>query len=524
MNIAAFASHPNRMVGHGAALLAGAVLPLAFAPFEWRFLAFLSPAVLFILWANSNAADTIRRSFIFGVGLFSTGTYWIYYSLHLFGDAIAPLAAIITVGFVLFFSGYYALMGWVLARYFPIAAFSTGLPRLLWWTLAAPSLWTACELFRAWFLTGFPWLALGYSQVDTPLAGYAPVLGVFGVSWLVAISAGVLAFIATHWQSRNLLAVLAVVVFWLGGFFLNQFNWTRPAGDPISVRIVQGNIAQHHKFLAELLKPSIAKYQSLSRIDEPVDLIVWPESAIPTFFYKIDKHLEAFTQRASANGIRIITGGFVYNPSTSEYHNSMRALDDANAVYHKQHLVPFGEYMPFRSVLGLLSGLITIPMADLSPGDNSDKRLEIKGYQIGASICYEDAFGEELARAFPDAALLLNMSNDSWFGDSSAPHQHLEIAKMRALELQRPMVRVTNTGVSTVMDYRGKIRALIESDESGAVDSLVTPREGRTPYSRLTNGPVIGLVLCVIFYVAWVGWRRTTRKTITQTRTNQSAN
>ena len=469
-------------------------------------MAVVSPALLILLWWHGSDRRIVRGSYLFGIGMFAAGTYWIYHSLHLFGDAIAPVAAVITVGFVLCCALYLALLGWVVARFFPPSMLPGESGCLVWFVLVAPALWSACELFRGWFLTGFPWLNAGYSQIDTPLAGYAPLLGVYGVGWLTVVSAGALACLFVCRARAAWVVLLAVAAFWLGGSYLRTVLWSDPVGEAISVRIVQGNIEQHHKFMAELLIPSIEKYKRLSRLEEPVDLVVWPESAIPTFFYKIDRHLAEFSQEALSRGTRVITGGFIYNRDTKEFHNSLRTLDDPNAYYHKQHLVPFGEYMPFRSLLGILSDLITIPMSDLTPGVNAGPGLSIKGHQIGASICFEDAFGEEMAQALPHSALLLNVSNDSWFGDSSAPHQHLEMARMRALELGRPLIRATNTGVSALVDHRGQVLHRIPGGRADAIDARVQPRQGETPYTRWTNRAITLSILLILIGV--YGWSR----------------
>lgn len=495
--------YPRYLPGylHILALLAGGALPFAFAPFEWRWLAFVSLAMLFFLWSQGSVRVVVLRSFLFGIGMFAVGVYWVYYSLHLFGDAIAPLALIITVGFIGLFALFIALSGWLVARFFPSPASTRG--RVVWFVTVAPAVWALCEIFRGWFLTGFPWLSVGYSQIDTPLVGYAPILGVYGVSWLAAICAGLTYLSIAERYKVKLLALCVVVLIGFGGFLLGKVEWSEPHGDPIKIRLVQGNIEQHHKFMADLLTPSIEMYKRLSETSEDIDLIVWPESAIPTFFFRIDKSLRDFTVQKSAEGTQVLTGGFVFDREKEVYYNSLRMLDDPDAYYHKKHLVPFGEFIPFRSALAFLSKYIAIPMSDLSSGTDGGKGLVVNGQVIGASICYEDAFGEEIIRQLPEANLLLNVSNDSWFGDSSAPYQHLEIAKMRAVETARPMVRVTNTGVSAVIDYRGRIYSLLGVSQSIAVNVSIQPRMGATLYVKNGNLNVLILVLFVLIIGCW---------------------
>lgn len=485
------------------ALMSGVALPFAYAPYEVRVLAVLCPAVLFWLWRHGNTRHVVLCGLLFGVGMFGAGTHWIYYSLTLFGDAIAPLATVITGGFILWFAAYLAVLAWILCRFFRREKNNDNNDNNVFWLIGVlPAMWSLGELFRGWFLTGFPWLSLGYSQIDTWLGGYAPVLGVYGVGWMVAMSSGALIALVVSQNRNRCIAAVWLLAIWGGGFALKGIEWSEPAGEPITVRMVQGNIEQHHKFMAELLEPSIERYKELSHSDEPVDLIVWPESAIPTFFYKIDQELADFSESMLEQGTRVLTGGFIYDRSNDRYYNSLRMLDDPDAYYHKKHLVPFGEYMPFRPLIGFLQEFITIPMSDLSSGEVGAKGLTINGHLIAPSICYEDAFGEEMIRHFPEAALLLNVSNDSWFGDSAAPYQHLEIARMRSLEFSRSMVRVTNTGVSAFIDSRGKIRAEIELGEANAANVRLQPRGGQTPYLLFANKMIL-LILIICLFVLW---------------------
>ena len=478
---------------HLVVLLAGAALPLSFAPFEWRWLAFVSPAILFHVWWQGSVHFMAVRGFLFGVGLFGVGVYWVYYSLRLFGDAIAPLAILITVGFVAVLASFIALLGWLLAQFFSQSDVVRSHP--LWIVAVLPGMWTLCELFRGWFLTGFPWLSLGYTQIDTPLSGYAPVLGVYGLSWLVATSAGLGCLLLVGKLRERILALSAIVAIGLGGSLLGKVEWSEPSGDPLSIRMVQGNIEQHQKFRANLLVPSIETYKRLSDTSEKVDLIIWPESAIPTFFFRVDQALHDFAQKKRLEGSRVLSGGFIFDRENGAYYNSLRMLDDPDAYYHKRHLVPFGEFMPFRSMLSFLSQFIAIPMSDLSSGESTGKGISVKGQLLGLSICYEDAFGAEFIRQLPEATLLVNVSNDSWFGDSPAPYQHLEISRMRALETARPMVRVTNTGVSAEIDYRGNLGALIGRSQAGAANISVQPRTGTTPYVKNGDTPTLMIVL-----------------------------
>ena len=478
--------------GHALSLLAGASLPLAFAPYEYRWVSFISLGTLFFVWWRSHAKQARLRGYLFGLGYFGVGVYWIYYSLTLFGDAIAPFAVLITIAFVLVLALYPAALGWLLVR---CGAFGSA-GRALGLLLIVPAAWTLCEWFRGWFLSGFPWLAIGYSQLDAWLAGYAPVLGVYGVGWLTALSAAAFLLLLVGTRNERIIALSTIVAVWFVGYALQQVNWSQRYGEPITVRMVQGNIEQSRKFAADMLSTSIEIYTRLSVSEQPVDLVLWPESAIPTTFAKIDYYLGDYAREQYKNhGTHIISGGFYRDEARDSYYNSLKLLHDSESYYHKQHLVPFGEYLPFRTLLAPLAQFIKVPQSDLQPGPDSFGRLSVKGVEIGASICYEDAFGEQVVRQLPQAKLLLNFSNDSWFGDSAAPYQHLEKARMRTLEVSRPMVRVTNTGVSAAINYDGQIMGRIALNKAEGLNVTVQPRQGATPYAIYANTAIVLIAL-----------------------------
>lgn len=464
------------------ALAAGGALALAFSPFGLWPLAVLAPALLFGLWLRCSARQAAWRGWLFGVGLWGAGVYWVYHSLHYFGDAIAPLAAAITVAFVLALALVFAILGALVARGDPADRGAA------WLLLTAPAGWVALEWVRSWFLTGFPWLLLGTAQTDTWLAGYAPVLGVYGVSLIVALSAGVLAALIRLPLAGRAAALVAVAAVWSGGALVEGRDWSRPAGEPLRVALIQGNIEQGRKFAS--LEPSIRAYTERTRdVAAEADLVVWPETAIPTFWYHVADRLNQFI--LELDGTEVVTGIFIYDRAADRYFNAVRPLGPERGSYHKQRLVPFGEYMPLRTWLQPLERVIDIPMSDLAPGDRAQGPLSAAGIGFATLVCYEAAYPGTVRGLARDAGMLINVSNDAWFGDSSAPAQHLQIARMRSLETARPMLRATNTGISALIDHHGRVVEHGPQFEPATVTGELAPREGDTPYMRLGSWPAL---------------------------------
>jgi apolipoprotein N-acyltransferase len=478
-------------LGHLLALVAGVVLTLAFAPYEWRALSVLSPALLFVLWWGQAPGRAALRGYLYGLGMFGAGVYWIYYSLHLFGAAIAPLAALITALFVAFLALYPALLGYLLARFSPRTG---GL------ALAAvfPAAWVLFEWWRGWFLTGFPWLLLGTSQVDTALAGYVPVLGAYGASLVVAFMAGVLAWMIVRGSPRVLAGGLAALALaWALGHALTRIEWTEPDGGPITASLLQGAVDQREKWGPEAVDDALALYGGLTRQALGSDIVLWPETAIPTFYHQVYEPLLEMAEQVERAGGVLVMGIFVYDLESRDMYNSIVHVSERPTAYHKRHLVPFGEYMPLRGLLRWLDAYLEIPMSDLSAGSGRPL-LDVGGITVGTTVCYEDAYGGQAIDALPDAQLLINVSNDAWFGDSIAPHQHLEIARMRSLESGRDMLRATNTGVSAVIGHRGELMATSPQFEVHVLTTQAQPRTGVTPFARWGNSAAVLISLVLL--------------------------
>ncbi len=485
-----------------AALLAGALVPLGFAPFGWYLLPLPALALLALLLRQATPRQALLRGWLFGLGEFGVGVSWVYISIYKYGNASLALSIATMLLLVMYLALFPAAMGWLLAR---LRLRSRGLFLLL----AFPAAWALSEWLRSWLFTGFPWLNLGYSQIDTPLAGFAPLLGVYGVGLVTAFSGGALALAVAAAGRVRWLTLAALLALWLGAWPLNQHRWTQPEGEAFTATLVQGNIPQALKWQPAQQRATLDRYLALTRQHLDSDLIVWPETAIPAFYDQVaEDFLAPLRAELQAQGVSLVTGIPVLDRKHWRYYNAVISLETPGAFYYKRHLVPFGEYLPLRDWLAGVLSFLPVPQADFSAGGARQPLLHAAGYPVGASICYEVAFGEELIATLPQAAYLINVSNDAWFGDSLAPPQHEEMARMRARETERYLLRATNTGISAIMDDAGRILARSPQFEEATVTHSVQPRKGATPYVRWGNWPVVIASTLLLLLLAAVAKRR----------------
>lgn len=488
----------RRYAGSAIALAAGALLATSLAPLSWWPLAFLMPAVLFWLWEDATPRRAAVLGFWFNAGTFAVGTYWLYIAIEQNGGAPLWLTIILMVGLVAIMGAYFALLGWFVARFLPAGGWQR-------WLVGLPAAWLLIEWFRSWFLSGFGWLALGYSQTDTWFAGYAPVIGQYGMGWLVALVAGALLTLLVGTRNERIASGALIVVAFGAGFALRDREWVEPVGAPLSVAVIQGAIPQDEKWIEDNLPKTLELYAQLTRQAHGSRLIVWPESAIPDL---VNNHVEYFGsvyREASAQGSALVMGAMreADNPRTGdqEYFNSVVSMDrDVQGVgfYDKHHLVPFTEFVPVPSFVRNWLRLMNLPNADFKRGDAEQAPLEAAGQHIAANICYEDAYGATQLPALRTATMLVNVTNDAWFGHSTARYQHLQISRLRAMEARRPMVRAANTGVSALIDPFGRVVKTAPEYEANVMRGEIQPQTGLTPYARTGNWPIVlwGLVLC----------------------------
>ncbi|MDP1605259.1 MAG: apolipoprotein N-acyltransferase [Rhodocyclaceae bacterium] len=466
------------------AFFLGSASVAGFAPLELFPLPLLALAGLLRLWQVAPAPrGAAWLGFSWGLGFFLTGVSWVYVSLHDVGGMAAPLAVIATLLFCCWLALFPALVGYFYRR----------LASADFWrnALLFAGLWMLAEWLRGVLLTGFPWLALGYSQTPpSPLAGFAPVLGSYGIGLLAALIAAALAF-----GLRRRGAWLLILALFGSGALLRGMDWTQPVGAPVSVSLLQGNIPQSLKWTPERLPLSIETYTRLA-LENPAALTVLPETALPLFFHEVPREvLQALTQHGDVlvgMAVRHREGGYV-NGAIAIQKDAVPPAPTLQS-YAKQHLVPFGEYVP--PGFAWFFGLVNIPMSDFSAGPARQAPLAIAGQQIAANICYEDLFGEEIIRSLPAATLLINLSNTAWFGDSLAQPQHLQIARLRALETGRMMLRATNTGITAAIAPDGRVLAALPAFTAGALQIEAQGFTGLTPYSRWGNALALLLAIC----------------------------
>ncbi|RZU97817.1 apolipoprotein N-acyltransferase [Spiribacter vilamensis] len=489
----------RRLINLPLALVAGALLALGFAPFGQA----LAPvAALAIIFSRLTTIGTLRGAlatgYVFGLGYAGAGVYWIYHSIADYGGG--PLAGVVATAVLV---ALFALI--------PMIALVSG-----WWVgggnrlrtplLALPLAWIGVEWIRSWLATGATWLSLGYTQIDTPLAHLAPVFGVVGVSLAVVMTAGAIAAWLAQPGTRRFALALGIALATVSVGLALDRDWTVPIDEPLSVSILQGNIGQARKWDPDERGAILGEYLQMTRDRFGDDLIVWPETALPVFYQQATRWIDPLAREAADAGSSLVIGAPVARDENR--YNAVVVPGDPPQFYEKRHLVPFGEYVPFRDIAGGVLDFVGTPLGDFSAGQSAAP-LRAAGHDLGVSICYEVTFGAEVADTLPAADLLLNVSNDAWFGASTAPWQHLQMARMRALETGREMIRATNTGVSAFIDSRGAVRQAGPLFESAILSATVQPRAGTTPYVRWRDWPMAALSMIGIAGL-WLtgGWRR----------------
>jgi len=475
----------------------GALTTLTFAPFGLYFLmpVLLIPAMS--AWLYSPPRTAAKLSFWYGTGLFLSGTYWLYISIHVFGQAPIWVAVVIMVGLVLIMAAYYAAAGWMISR---LVKGDAG--RLL---VVAPAAWVFIEWLRGWFLSGFPWLAVGYSQIDSPMSGWVPLIGVYGTSVLTVMSSAALLAAIVEKNRRRWLYTGVAVLPWIVGAAMQPIHWTQATDESLRTTIVQGGVSQDRKWLREQFQPTLTLYRNALLEHDDSDLVVWPEVAIPSAIDQVESYIGILQSDLQAIPKTLLFGILERDLESQKVYNSVLMLDGRNRqIYRKRHLVPFGEYFPVPDFVRRWMRLMSLPTSDMSPGDDKQALLEsLSGEKLAVAICYEVAYGAEQLYALPEASILINVSNDAWFGDSIAPHQHLEIARMRALEAGRYLVRATNNGVSAFIGPKGELLETAPQFVYAAMTMDIIPHTGATPYVRTGNWPLISLLFVILVWFAW---------------------
>jgi apolipoprotein N-acyltransferase len=537
---------PRSRLLRGAAglMLAGAVHALTFAPGplpDWA-LAITQILALAIAARVTLTAPSAKRAWmrgwLFGFTTYSVGLYWLFISMHRYGDLAAPLAVAGVLALSAFLALFPATASALTRRFAPLGADAKP-SGILASTLTWAAMWAGFEWLRAVLLTGFPWLNIGYAHVDSPIAGWAPVLGVHGMAFVAAFVA---AAIASLWQpsrkkamdSRQAMAAGVAVALAAAGWPLSRVDWSTPTGDPLNVRLIQGNIEQSQKFDPALLEQSLVRHLEMTALPPAAgvpapQLVILPETVLPVFQDQLDPRIWDAWRGVAARGNMTIAMGVPLHDRINgrdRYTNSVIGFDGNTPVeqlvggstamrYDKRHLVPWGEYVPpgFHWFVDMLN----IPLGDFDRGGERQTPFAVGGQHIAFNICYEDLFGPDLLPALqpggngePGATILVNVSNLGWFGDSWALRQHLQIGRLRTMETARPMLTATNTGITAAIDAKGHVAAQLAPLQAGVLPVSVQGMTGLTPYARF--GDKLALALVGLALIAAIGTGRRARR------------
>ncbi|MGR8948196.1 MAG: apolipoprotein N-acyltransferase [Gammaproteobacteria bacterium] len=493
------------------ALTCGLAVPFAFAPHGFIFVEVISLATMFTTVKHHSRRFAGVLWFLFGLGMFGYGVWWIQVSVHQFGLPLYSFSVTVTAGLIVIQALHIGLFGWLIH---PLLKSNGRIAALI----GVPSAWVLVEFFRSWFGSGFPWLLLGYAHSQSPLAGLAPIGGAYLIAYVSVYLAIALVLVA---ERRDVIVAVSAIIVLCLAHGLRFIDWSSETGNAVkTATLVQGAVPQEIKWHPDVRQPSIDLYRKLTEPHWESDVIVWPETAIPAFPDEVPATIEDLGARASAEQAVLVVGmpmrGTISGEaSKTHYFNSLIRISDrssdirldaAEHYYAKRHLVPFGEYMPFDAILRPITDLLNVPMSDFSSGTPDQSSLHAGEIIIGASICYEDAYAELLRDALPAANVLVNISNDAWFGATIAPHQHLQISQMRALELGRYMLRATNTGISAVIDNRGYIVAKSSQFVPQALTAEFELLKGLTPFSRFGTAPIF--LWCALSGLSIIFWCR----------------
>jgi len=478
--------------------LAGILLSFSFAPYHYGLLALPTLLWVFYCWLDCSAIRAAWRGYLFGLGVFGAGINWVYISIHDYGGAPVIGACLLTLLVICFWSLFPALTGFLAVR----MAGRRYRSYLLW---IIPLVWILVEYYRGyWFLNGFPWLQIAYTQLGLPLQGFIPLVGVYGEGFLLAISVSLL----LSGLLGKLLAryvFIGFIILWGGGAALNTIQWTAPIGEPLRVALIQGNVAQDQKWQPENRVKTLLDYRQMTQQHWGADLIIWPETAIPAYWSQVkDLYLQPLAIEARQHQTELIVSLPSRNQANQHF-NTVLALGDYTGQYHKNHLLPFGEYLPWQPVSGFILDLLGIQLGSFTSGGDQQALLQVAGYSFATSICYEDAFGSEAIKAMPAANFLVNVTNDAWFGDSIEPAQHLQIAQMRSLETGRYLLRATNTGITAIVKPDGSILKQAPTFRQTVLTGHILPMGGLTPYARLGDHWVIALLVVLFLLLGLIG-------------------
>ena len=475
------------------ALVLGAVYSLGFAPFDYWVCTCVAVAGLFWLLHGDSVRPALL-AWCFGLGKYGLGASWVYVSIHVYGNAPVLLAGTLIVFFVALLAALFcAPAGWLYGRLRPervwnvtdVAVFACA--------------WVLMDWLSTWLFTGFPWLLPGYAFMDTFMLSMAPVVGVLGTGLVVIFTLGGLtAMLATRRVQIRMVAVVALPISL--AFGLAQVQWVKPI-QSYDVALVQGNIDQNLKWTAADALPNVRKHLDLSAEHWDADLLVWPEAAVTMYPQQAQALLDDLHEKGRLSQTNIVLGipGIEKSPAGGyQFQNLAIGLGAASGRFAKYHLVPFGEFVPFEGMLRGLIEVFNLPMSSFTPGLKNQPNLQLSFGEAAMAICYEIAYPESMRQSAKTAALLMTISNDTWFGASIGPLQHMQIARMRAVENGRWLLRATNNGVTAIVDHTGRVTAALAQFEAGVLRGEMYVVEGRTPFSYGGHWPVLAILLLIL--------------------------
>ncbi len=475
----------HRYVPRAIAAAFGALLTCSFAPLQWWPLAILCPAVLMFLWEGAAPRAAAWLGFWFTFGTFVVGTSWLYTGLHVMGHAPVWIAFGLMLGLASIMALYHAALGYSAARWLTRGG-------VLRWIVGLPAAWLLIEWWRGWFLSGFSWLSLGYSQTDTWLGRLAPIIGVYGISAVLLMSAGALVALVRGSTRTRVIAVIVLIAPWPIALAFGSVEWTQPSGKPVAIAIAQGAIPQDEKWLLSNRDATLRTYRQMAESAFGTPVIVFPEASLPDLANELLDYLRSLYRDASAHGSAVVLG-ILREDEDERYYNSVLALGEDVQWYDKNHLVPFAEFFPVPGFVRSWLRIMSLPYSDFTRGGDAQPPLRAAGLKLATTICYEDGYGSAQLSVLKQADALVNVTNDAWFGHGSARHQHFQIARMRAMEAQRYLLRAANDGISGVIGPHGEIVARAPEFERYVLRSSVTPRTGLPPYAHFGNWLVVSL-------------------------------
>jgi len=501
--------------------VSGFALPFSMAPYNYWMLAIVCPAVLTCMMRGTQSRRYVfELSLIFGIGMFASGASWVYVSIHDFGFTGVPLAIVLTSLFVLLLASAFTLPFVLFIRIF------SGPPVI--YALSFACLWVFGEWLRSWLFTGFPWLYLGYAHLDSQLASWAPLIGVFGVSFASVLSGTIifsliLGFLSKHFIGSNSFSLgksitsctLILSTLWIPPYFLKNIEWTHAKGEIQSVALMQPNIELYKKWNPIYFSDIFEGLYRLSDSHWDKDIQIWPEAAIPSVYNSVRSFTDDIDRKAQSSQTNVFSGVLYDKVDSNEVYNSIIGIGTANGTYFKQKLVPFGEYVPFEEQLRGLINFFDLPNSVILRGPFRKKALSAQtklgeNYIVAPYICYEVVYPDFVASLAGDSELMLTISNDAWFGKSSGPLQHFEMVRMRALENQKYMLRSTNTGVSGIIDEKGKVLVVSEQFKETAIEGFVELRQGETPFSKFGSKPILALISFILIITLVLSRNRNT--------------